>query len=300
MIQTIPSAFALRLFEEITFHTFEFGGTTVEIYGSKGSAKTTLMLKIAEKVHCESYKNGVEKEKVIWRGRDVDQWNWYPGKDVRVFVFYEDDVKFYYEDGRRVDIEYSRYKNFDDILSNLGEFNVVYEPKNYIMPNELLEIIKRRAPEAETVKGAEHVLTEACVDSSIWWFDFLYYLLHSTNRPRFISVMIDEADEVFPELPSGLRWHLQLWFKDIVKDLRKRNISLYFSAHSFSDVDFRIRSKVQYRILLKGAKVPKNSLINKTAPLFLPLGKAFIERDGFGIFAFDKLPTKQKILMEKL
>ena len=285
----INDAMAIRLWNEITFHTYKFGGTTVEIYGSKGSTKTTLMLKIASKLRCES-PNGVVPEPAIWRGRNVDQWSWYPKlSDVKVFVHKADDVAFYDETGEEVEVKVTRYRNAEDLLQKLGKFNVVYEPRNYSLSEDLLDLLAKRST------LPKRLMKDIEVDSSIWWFEFIAYLLERPDN-NFLSIFIDEADEVFPENPSGLRWHLQLWLKDNVKDLRKRNVSLYFSAHSHTDIDSRIRTKMQYRILMKGARVPQGSLIDKKDPLFLKPGQAYIERDGYGKFSFDPLPERPKIV----
>ena len=289
----INDTMAVRLWNEITFHTYKFGGTTVEIYGSKGSTKTTLMLKIAHRVHCESpafNKIGQVKEPAIWRGRNVDQWNWYPNlSHIKIFVHKADDIAFYDESGNELDLRVTRYRNTEDLIEKLGKFNVVYEPRTYQLSEDLIELLARRS----TIP--KKLMKDIEVDPSIWWFEFINYLLERPDN-HFMSLFIDEADEVFPENPSGLRWHLQLWLKDNVKDLRKRNVSLYFSAHSHTDIDSRIRTKMQYRILMKGARVPQGSLIDKKDPLFLKPGQAYIERDGYGKFSFDPLQERPKIV----
>ncbi|WP_456330181.1 hypothetical protein [Archaeoglobus sp.] len=289
----INDAMAVRLWGEITFHTYRFGGTTVEIYGSKGSTKTTLMLKIASKLRCES-PDGAVPEPAIWRGRTVDQWNWYPRlSDIKVFVHKADDVVFYDETGQEIEVRVTRYRNAEDLMQKLGRFNVVYEPRSYSLSEELVDLLAKRST------LPKRLMKDIAVDSSIWWFEFVHYLLERPDN-KFISLFIDEADEVFPENPSGLRWHLQLWLKDNVKDLRKRNVSLYFSAHSHTDIDSRIRTKMQYRILMKGARVPQGSLIDKKDPLFLKPGQAYIERDGYGKFSFDPLQERPKIVVRFL
>jgi hypothetical protein len=270
-------------------HNPDFRGTTVEIYGSKGSAKTTLMLKIASRIVCTYDFTNWQKEPVIWRGRTVDMWTWYPGK-VRVFVHADDDPYFTTESGEELKVRLIKYEDIRDVLNNLNEFNVVYEPTTYQLGDNLKEMIARRA--AISMRQ----LNDIDVDSTVWWFETIYEVLKRKDN-RFISLFFDEADELFPENPSGLRWHLQAWLKDSVKDLRKRNISMYYSAHSHTDVDSRIRTKMQYRILMKGARVPNNSLINKRLPLFLDVGEAIIERDGFGKFRFDKLRRKEVVVV---
>ncbi|MCS7119566.1 MAG: hypothetical protein RMH75_07500, partial [Archaeoglobaceae archaeon] len=141
--KTISEMMAVRLWQEILLHTYELGGTTVEIFGSKGSAKTTLMLKIAEKV-CYKKDDAIYPEPVIWRARLVDQWNWFEGKDIRIFVHKEDNPKFYYETGEQIYLSVKKYFDPEDILENLKKFNVVYEPTKYEISKNLVGLLARR------------------------------------------------------------------------------------------------------------------------------------------------------------
>jgi hypothetical protein len=134
------------------------------------------------------------------------------------------------------------------------------------------------------------------VDSIIWWFEFIDWLRINKSLEH-ISVFIDEADQLLPVSPSGARWHLNLWFKDIMRALRKRNISLYMACHGYTDIDGRIRPKVMYRIYMKGACAPSESLIMKTAPITLPQGKYYIERDAWGWARFNKIDEQPRVLV---
>ena len=54
------------------------------------------------------------------------------------------------------------------------------------------------------------------VDPVIFWFEFMDWMVHNKN-PKFMTIIFDEADELFPQSPGGVRWHLNLWAKDIIK-----------------------------------------------------------------------------------
>ena len=135
--------------------------------------------------------------------------------------------------------------------------------------------------------------------SAYFWFEFLYRLLLRPDR-RWISVLIDEIDDTFPETPTGLQWKLQAWVKDIAKDLRKAFITLIGSTHTNTHVDWRTRSKMQARIYLSGAQLEEDTLIaDKNATLKLPQGRAIIEWYGLGYggFEFSKLPERDYDLL---
>jgi len=290
-ITSMADAFAVSLLKEVLFHNSEMGGTTIEIYGSKGSAKTTLMLTLA---YLTYYYEGdkLKKEPCIWRARDVDMWTWYPEQShIKVWVHENDEVSFTTDAGDDVKIKCHRYQDVYDILESLEEFNVVYEPHNYSISDDLKDMMAKRGG------LKKQYLTDIDVDPTVWWFEAFYKLLKRRDN-KFITVFIDEADDVFPENPSGLRWYLQEWVKNSIKDFRKRNNSLIISAHSHADIDHRIRTKMQYRVLTKGAIVPsqKKSKLDKNAPLYLKVGEAYIERNIFGKFTFNKLPKRPLIV----
>jgi hypothetical protein len=82
-----------------------------------------------------------------------------------------------------------------------------------------------------------------------------------------------------------------------MRALRKRNISLFLACHGYTDIDGRIRPKVMYRIYMKGACAPSESLVWKTAPITLPQGKYYIERDAWGWARFNKIDEQPRVLV---
>ena len=296
----LPALEGRRLTTELTVHNNDFGGVTAVIYGSKGSGKTTLFLTLAQTVQCyNTVTNVLEFETSIWRGGDEDYWTWLPYNRTRVFIHRDDidTVSFKCDEDLS---EYDRsklpeiivYKSNKDLYSKLlhGCINVVYEPTTYTLTDRLKKMIQKRG-----VAGDE-LFKKKEVDSIIWWFEFIDWL-RINKTLEHISVFIDEADQLLPVSPSGARWHLNLWFKDIMRALRKRNISLYLACHGYTDIDGRIRPKVMYRIYIKGACAPSESLIWKTAPITLPQGKYYIERDAWGWARFNKIEEQPRVLV---
>ena len=296
----LPALEGRRLTTELTVHNNDFGGVTAVVYGSKGSGKTTLFLTLAQTMQCYNISNNnLEFETSIWRGGDEDYWTWLPYERTRVFIHRDniDTVSFKCDENL---LEYDRsqlpqiivYKNNKDLYSKImrGGINVVYEPTTYTLTDRLKKMIQKRG-----VAGDE-LFKKKEVDSIIWWFEFIDWL-RINKTLEHISVFIDEADQLLPVSPSGARWHLNLWFKDIMRALRKRNISLFLACHGYTDIDGRIRPKVMYRIYMKGACAPSESLIWKTAPITLPQGKYYIERDAWGWARFNKIEEQPRVLV---
>jgi hypothetical protein len=300
MRSKLPAVEGRRLTTELTVHNNDFGGVTAVIYGSKGSGKTTLFLTLCQTIQCYNLINGnLEFETSVWRGGDEDYWTWLPYERTRVFIHRDniDTVSFKCDENL---LEYDRsqlpqiivYKNNIDLYSKLlrGGINVVYEPTTYTLTDRLKKMIQRRG-----VAGDE-LFKKKEVDPIIWWFEFIDWLRVNKSLEH-ISVFIDEADQLLPVSPSGARWHLNLWFKDIMRALRKRNISLFMACHGYTDIDGRMRPKIMYRIYMKGACSPSESLIWKTAPITLPQGKYYIERDAWGWARFNKIDEQPRVLV---
>ncbi|MDD1648756.1 MAG: hypothetical protein LUQ42_05670, partial [Methanomicrobiales archaeon] len=110
-----------------------------------------------------------------------------------------------------------------------------------------------------------------------------------------ITIIFDEADELFPVSPGGARWHLNLWAKERIKDFRKKNISLALASHGYQDIDGRILVKIQYKLYMKGCTTPTVSLIDRHAPIMLDKGVYYIEKDAWGLAKFSRLSERPKI-----
>jgi len=296
----LPALEGRRLTTELTVHNNDFGGVTAVVYGSKGSGKTTLFLTLCQTVQCYNTVTGVlELETSIWRGGDEDYWTWLPYNRTRVFIHRDDidTVSFKCDEDLS---EYDRkklpeiivYKSNKDLYSKLlrGGINVIYEPTTYTLTDRLKKMIQKRG-----VAG-DDLFKKKEVDSIIWWFEFIDWLRINKSLEH-VSVFIDEADQLLPVSPSGARWHLNLWFKDIMRALRKRNISLFLACHGYTDIDGRIRPKVMYRLYMKGSCAPSESLVFKTAPVTLPQGKYYIERDAWGWARFNKIDEQARVLV---
>jgi len=282
--------------KEIITHFIDSKGTNVMVIGQKGSGKTTLLLTIADAVmYQNSETKQFEKETVIYRGRNSDTWNWLNKDRVVVFVHKKDIKTVTFRDDTRREIPpielpvIETYVSFNHLLSRLrdGKINVVYEPSEYQLSPNIKKMIAKRGMSEES----DMFKNTAAIDPVIFWFEFLHFLTIKKGH-KAITIIMDEFDEVCPQTPGGLRWHLNMFFKDVCKDLRKKSISLFCACHSITDFDGRLKSKFPYKIWMRGSITPTGSIVNHTAPVKLQTGHYYIEMAGWGISKCDRIEPK--------
>ena len=305
MVSSINVKAAEEHLNALRIHEVESGGTMFGIVGSKGCGKTHLLTRLAHQiVFIHPRHKKPMKETVVWRGRSIDYWNFMFDHDFEwesaefkrdVLVHYwigdEDSITFKTELGDELPVFDTRvYSGVNDLYANLlqGAINVVYEPSRYVMSPGMEDMITRRSlVSAKTLQEIE-------MDPCLWWCEFLFYLLHF-KKAGFITVILDEIDEIFPGTSQGLRWHMQALFSDSAKDFRKANISLFFSIHDLADLDYRIRSKIQYWGYMKGAVVQQGSLIPSYIPLLLPVGEIILDRGTYGNTNLGPLQARPRV-----
>lgn len=305
MVSNINRIIAERLLNEIRIHDINLGGKMVAILGSKGSGKSHFLTRLAHQmVFLHPAKQILQRETVIWRGRSLDYWSWmyepdfeWEGPEFRrkVYVHYSinDTPQFINEIGDPIQFPPDAlrpYRTVVDLHTNLalGEINVVYEPTKYQMSRAMHDLLLARSC------SKHHALDDLEFDPALWWVEFLFYLLQF-KKAGFLSVFIDEADEVFPANPAGIRWHMQGLFCDAAKDFRKANISFIFSMHDTTDLDYRLRSKTQYYGYMRGARPNNGSMIPRTTLILLPIGDIILERDGYGTTNLGKLTERPRV-----
>ena len=307
MVSRINREIAERLLNEIRIHNTNPGGTMAGIIGSKGSGKTHFLVRLAHQVlYLHPATDTPTRETVIWRGRTLDYWSWMYLPDFeweepadafrrQVYIHYhvDDTPTFIDELGTPIQFPPDALRTYNrpiDLRENLvvGEINIIYEPTRYDMSRAMHDLLLARSCSRKgAMDGIEY-------DPALWWVEFLFFLLQF-KKAGFVTVFIDEADEVFPANPSGIRWHLQGLFCDAAKDFRKANISFVFSIHDYADLDYRLRSKTQYYGYMRGARPKTGSMVKRTTSLLLPVGDIIIERDGYGTTNLGKLTERPRV-----
>jgi len=285
-----------RLFSEVMYQTTDLGALTIAIYGSLGSGKSTLLRTLAETMRCRDPESGeTQPMTIIWRCRDIDIWNSF-NKDITYLFIHKDDypyVRFRTDRLRRLtekDLpKIITYSTNQDLLSKIvkGSINCIFEPQDYELTEYMIDVL--------TKKGANRRhLEDPVVDKSAWWIELCVWLLVNKGLD-FITIILDEFDEMMPSGVGGVPWHLGYIFRDYLRVSRKMNISTIMCSHQIRDVNPAILSKILVNIYLKGA-IAGGTLINPTAPVTMRRGLGYIERDSWGIFEFSKLKMADKVI----
>ena len=271
-----------RLLDELITNRESRGGRLCVITGEQGSGKTTMLRRIAEAL----LEQGTV---VIWRGRQVEQIHWIPEWQNRCTFWHwnKDEFKAYDVRGNAAinitdELDVRTYTNPPDLIKHLEKekINVVYEPSTFYFTKslQLLDVIRKSAG----LKIAKKVLNQPH-EGELIWFEIFYLLVNRMNT-YWYAVMLDEADDIFPESPQDLRWKLQEWAKNILRDLRKTRTNLVMCTHALSDMDYRVRSKIQFWIYMRNAKIPDTSVIKKKElTCQLTIGQYIIENGFFGV-----------------
>ena len=268
-----------ELWGEILSRDYDRGSLSLLILAPKGQGKSTLLATIALK----SLELG---DIVVWRGRERDFWPRLPRELVKVFVHENDELKLLklsYNSAHARDItnevEVVKFNSIEDLYSKLeqGRINVVYEP-SYHQPSEKLK--EMTGIKAEWVEGR------------LWWFDFFVFLSKRVDA-RFMTVCIDEIDDLFPSGSSGLLWRALESIQHSLSEFREKLVWLFGTTHDPGHVDPRVLKKFDGFLYLRGAIAPKISTMrDKNAPAKLDLGQGIIEirGRGYGGFQFNPLP----------
>jgi len=263
-----------------------YGGREVIITGTKGSGKTTLMLRLAEEL--------MGKEHVIWRGRTIDQYNRLPNwrERIKIFVHKDMDVKFRKMVIGKKDPEQLRLKDLIvkyskpiDIIEQLeiDKLNIIYEPKFFQVSEEFADHVLEKT-------GIEiHDMINSEMKAAYFWFEFDWALLQEKGG-IWVAEFKDEAHQIYPQNAPGLHYWLNQYSMYAMDDFRKQLVSHFMSTHMITHIDSDIRAKMPFRIYLRGAVVEKrqSAMRLKNITMDLDMGVAKIEQigNGYGEFRF--------------
>lgn len=94
------------------------------------------------------------------------------------------------------------------------------------------------------------------------WMELLFFL---RSKYQWAHIFCDEFSEIAPSDQSDVMWHRIKECSTNIKEVRKCNKNLHTNSQSVSDVDWRIRRKLQTYIYLPGARVGWNSRVYQKA-----------------------------------
>ena len=199
------------------------GGSDFLVIGPKGQGKTLLLQKMAR----DAFKRG---DLVIWKGKSSDTWSVFQ-KFMPVNLIVQ---------GRQVTIDHvqidKKAKPLQNILVN-----------NCESPEDAYELCDRRFMNVVVTCGLSQIQQAA------WWALF-FNALKERKTSEWITVVIDEIDELFPSNPRKEHFHITETFAmEIFGTLRKNNVSTRFSVHQHMNLFYKITNMINYFGYVRGA-----------------------------------------------
>ena len=256
----------------------DHGGVTAIVVGPMGSGKTTFMLsKIATPLL-------ERREYLFWRGLEFCQWGYLPPSRIKILLSPLQTYRFFDKTKRKLVL-------IEELEKYGLKISYCYEHEDFYVKAEIGK------------------LNVVYVDNE-GWLEFCEFL---TMRPdiEWISLFMDEIEKFAPANVEGDLWRFNLKFANLVAEFRKNFISLYCAAQDYGDVDYRVTNKMNYRVYLSKARVPRTrSLVYPKTPFHLKKNEAIIDGGIFTKTRFEKLkhhlrfvvkisPTEQLVSLEK-
>jgi len=247
----------------------DHGGITAIVLGPMGRGKTTFLL---SKLVLPLLRR--REEVLIWRGGEFCQYAYLEPAKVRLLLS---------EDYRYIFIDRDRGEEVKplELTHRFGLYEVLYVS----YPEHILESMK---------PGFLNVVY--CSD------DFFIEMLEELNVRRdirWVSVFHDELQKLAPSNVEGGLWKRNKRLADALADTRKNYVSFYATCHDLSDVDYRVTRKMMYRVYLRDARIPRDSIIrNKMLTHKLKLGEAIVEGSRFKLTKFTPLKKRYNLVVK--
>jgi len=247
----------------------DHGGITALVLGPMGVGKTTFLL--SKLVHPLLKRR---EEVLIWRGGEFCQYGYLEPSRVRLLLSEEYCYRF-------IDRETGEAVTPLALPHRFGFYEVLYIG----YPEHVLKYVK---------PGFLNVVY--CSDN--FFIDMLEEL---NTRPdiRWVSVFHDELQKLAPSNVEGGLWKRNKRLADALADTRKNYVSFYATCHDLSDVDYRVTRKMMYRVYLRDARIPRDSIIrNKMLTHKLRLGEAIVEGSRFKLTRFQPLEKRLNLVVK--
>lgn len=194
----------------------------------------------------EAYaKKLVANELVFWIGNEDCQWRRLP-KWVRPLLFVERGMKLkFYLDGKPFDPLAIPFNSFKDLVKHAqaNRVNVVY------------------------VSGPHKAR------------DFIMHLIRTPNL-GWVSVIVDEVENLAPGYEAGETWHKVDSFVKLIKRSRKRRVSIYTATQVKALMDHRFVALVMFWFLHTGTRAIPQTRVYQAAIDKLKIDELWLATSG--------------------
>ena len=232
------------IYETMMEHTPD-GGNDFLVMGPKGKGKTLLLQHMAR----DAFKKG---ETVIWAAKDVDTWSVFStsAQSLPVNLIVQ---------GTGVEVEHVPMRKDAPPLQRTL----------VTACDSPMDAFDECTPDAINV-----IVTAGLspMQQSGWWTLF-YHTMKQRQSMEWISVFLDEADQLFPAAPHDEWWHITKQFVSIFGTTRKKNISTRMSVHDYASLFSEIYMKISFFGYVGGARaIPKKTAVKQYALNRLEIG----------------------------
>lgn len=280
-----PEEIGKEILERIIQRKVNPGGMGTELTGAKGSGKTSLFLNFAE-IFSKKY----PKELLMWREAvespiqfiKFPHWNLYVEEGVNLRILDQNDG------GREMNVPYKTFEPLPEVS---------YDTQKMEKHRDLFKENQERKRQQNGIfsglcrmmRGGQ--LNVVYFNKLQFWIDFLRYL---RSIPKWQTLFIDEYEDLFPSYNIGELWKRIEWTKNNFKQIRKGLVNVFVNTQAKTDVDWRIRVKMDVWGYLFGAVPDMVSPIKKQAVSNLNVGGGWLDwgRSLYGKINF--LPYEAK------
>jgi len=239
-------------------------GITCIVLGSPRSGKTTFLATVALRI-LETF----PEEKIFWRGDTHCQWAYLPLDKIRLLLSPEFTYTFInLKDSQPVQIE--KHVHSVEYCYNIREF---YD------------------------KALPGLVNVFYMDPNLY-VDF-FKVLKERESAEWISMFVDEIQELYPENAKGRLWWICFEAGNIITHFPKRMVNFYCATQSYALVSYQIKHHMRYWVFMPRALKPKglNLRIFQSVIDRLPMGHCIVEGlDGFREADFPKLKLNMDLI----
>ena len=149
-------------------------------------------------------------------------------------------------------------------------------------------------------KKLENKVAPQPAPTPVFWFELTERLVELKPQHEFLSMFLDESHQIFPQSPRQEHWHLVEWYATTTLDQRRMNISLFAVTHDSTLIDYRVNKRMDYSILMPGAKPDGDSLVWPGLTASLEKGEYVIEKKPgirYGIDKFKRLKDQPPVVI---